>query len=178
MHSKPRGKRTIDSNNISLSVVNDNRVRNRINDPDPPLSGTVYLFKQARVLEQSPKAEAEEGQPFQMFRGNIRRDLPSRKGCAEALAMAEKRHGNLKGFVNFQEPNSFRRGSPANDRFLKALSLRKVFRCVGGQNFARQTPIGMPCGFQDPPALLPGSATATNTTRTKGLTHRLAEETE
>ena len=60
MNSKPRGKRTVDSNNISLRVVNDNRVRNRINDPDPPLPGTMHLFKQARVLKQAAKTDAEE----------------------------------------------------------------------------------------------------------------------
>src|SRR4029077_3341393 len=60
MNSKSRGKRTINSNNISIRVVNDNRVRNRINYPDPPLPGTMHLFKQARGFEQAGETYSEE----------------------------------------------------------------------------------------------------------------------
>ena len=60
MNAQSCGERTIDSNNISLRIVNDDRVRNRINHPDPPLPGTMHLFKQARVFEQAAKTDAEE----------------------------------------------------------------------------------------------------------------------
>ena len=47
VNAQPSGERTVDSNNTPFRVVNDDRVRNRINDADPPLPGTMHLFKQA-----------------------------------------------------------------------------------------------------------------------------------
>src|SRR6202521_541693 len=84
MNPEPRGQRSIDSNDISVRAVDDNRVRNRVNYPDPPLPGTMHLFKQASVVEQSAKTDAQECQPFQKFFREILRTLPLREGRTEA----------------------------------------------------------------------------------------------
>lgn len=97
MNSQPRGERTVDSNDFPFRVVNNDRVRNRINDPDPALPLTMHLFKQARVFEQAAKTGAEERQPFQKLFRNLCCVLPRRKGRAMELAMTENRNSNFGG---------------------------------------------------------------------------------
>jgi hypothetical protein len=130
------------------------------------------------VFEQAAKTDAEERQLFQMFFRNIRRALPRREGCAEVLAVAKKRHSNLKESVITLQAKGFQRRIPANDCFLSALRLGKGFCRAREQDFLRRSPSGMPGGFQDLPGPLPGLAAAANTTGAEGFTHRMAEEAE
>jgi hypothetical protein len=65
MNSNPLGERAVDPNNVSLSVVNDNRIRNSVDYADPLLAGTVYLIEQAGMIEQPSKKGTQHRHLFQ-----------------------------------------------------------------------------------------------------------------
>jgi hypothetical protein len=60
MNSQPRGKRTVDSNNIPRVVVHDNRVGDCVDHPDPALPGSMDLFKETRMLEEAAKSDPKK----------------------------------------------------------------------------------------------------------------------
>jgi hypothetical protein len=130
------------------------------------------------VLEQAAKTHAKKREPFQSFFRDIRRTWPRREGRTKELAMAEKRHCNLRGSGIALHLKDFLRSGLADDRFPNELRLGKRFYRDGGQDFTWRTPSWKPRGFQDSPRREIGSAAAANTTHTEGFAHRPAEETK
>jgi hypothetical protein len=65
MNSNPLGEWPVDANNVSLSVVNDNRIRNSVDHADPLLAGAVYLIEQTGMIEQPSKKGTQQRHLFQ-----------------------------------------------------------------------------------------------------------------
>jgi hypothetical protein len=136
MYPQSRGERTINSNNISLGIVNHDRVRNGINDADPALSRAVHFLKQARVFEQAAKTHAEERETLQEASREIRRTFPGHKSRVEAFVMAEKWNGDVRQPVLLPMRVRFLRKGQANHCFPGAFRLGKAFRGAGQENFS------------------------------------------